>query len=271
MPNIKYILHKMVRLICFVCSAFFLGACASSRTELRQINNFIAEQQFLKAGEFLREVLKANPGNKEAAQLLENTDKRMASDIQNPDFTPRRYFYAQAYQNFFHDHLYRQALEDLEQVMIFELENEEILEFLDKIYLSAKQDEQKTMKQVSALIKPIPGLVKSGKYAESLEQCSKALMLDPKNTRVLKLSARIGKLMGAAAKLKKSKTDLTAAPAAASPVVIAQLYREALMLYMGGNQKQASAQLKKLLDMDPSNERAQKALQRIQNELPDAQ
>ena len=105
----------------------------------RRLQELTAEENWLTAGEFAQENLKEHPADAKVKGQLEILEQKVLRDADNLEFDPRRYFYAQAYLDYFKRQSYAQAKDDLEQVLSFDQDNEEVLRFIGKAQIHIKE------------------------------------------------------------------------------------------------------------------------------------
>ncbi len=155
----------------FILGLLLCASAGSAKTPESRVAALAAQGQWLGARELGEELLKQDPGNAQVKRALEALDEKVRRNTENLDFDPKKYFHAQAYVDFFSGH-YAQAVEDLEQVLVFELENEEALQFMDKAQALLSS-------QAKAMLGKLPGLYRASKYKEGIELSSSLLAISP--------------------------------------------------------------------------------------------
>lgn len=160
----------------FLTAALILALANPSHAKSpeRRIQKLVEEGQWLAAGELAQDLLKQAPEDPKIRRQLDALEQRVRKDAENLDFDPKRYFYAQAYMDYFKRQRYADAVDDMEQVLVFELENEEVLRFMDKA-------QARFAEELKAVLGGIPALFESGKHPEALELARRALALDSSN------------------------------------------------------------------------------------------
>lgn len=219
----------------------------------RRVEKLGKQGRWFDAGELAQELQKASPRDERLRKAVEALEEGVRRDAENLDFDPKKYFYAQAYLDYFKRRRYADAAEGLEQVLIFELENEEVLRFLDKAQARSPKIEPATE---PPLAEPPAAAPVIEARAVSLPPAARSLRLRPAATPALKPAPAASV---AARPRPKAPVD---------PEALESSYRAALKAYVQRDLSQARSILSELLDSDPQNERFKRALQRIGKELP---
>lgn len=91
-----------------------------------------AQGRWLDARELGEELLKRNPADRGVKLQLKTLDRKAREGALNLDFNPRRYFYAEAYLDYFENRSYAGALDALDQVLALDQSNAEARKFREK-------------------------------------------------------------------------------------------------------------------------------------------
>lgn len=262
---------KLVVLIALAAAPLWAASPA------KRLRALIADGSWLSAGELAREMIESGEGAGKAEELLRGLEEKARQDAENADFNPRNYFYAQAYFDYFHKKRYKDAVEDLEQVLSFELENEEALRFMDKAQVLAEQETRDRAARQQKLLRRARELFDAGQAAKALTVAERAVAEVPANAEAQELLDDIRRLleppplvMKPSRQGKPLRQVLRQAKALPppDPAWLESRYREALKAYVAKELDKAAAILNELLRRDPGNERWKKTLERIGKELP---
>lgn len=249
-------------------SLALLGLCAcAARPGPRRVQALLADGRWLYAREAAEEALRQAPNNQALVRAIADLDKRAENQAANSDFDPKRYFYAQAYLEFFKHKRYLKAVEDMEQVLSYELDNEELLHFMDRAQPKLEEEQRLAAEKVNSLIVDGVNAYREGDYARTLHCAQRALALAPADPRARKLAAKAQEALTptlSPAVAAKSRST----PAPADPEWLQARFEEALKAYIKGDILTTRDILRELVAKTPDNAQYQRHLDRIQKELP---
>ena len=242
-----------------------LAACAHRTAELRMIERLADSGQWFAAREAATQTLKARPGRADVAARITALDRLAREQEENLEFDPRKYFYAQAYLDYFERRLFQRAVENMEQVLVFGLENAEILRFMDSAQIKAEAEREKTQRQIDALLERAAAHFRSGDLQEARRAADLVATLDASNAQAQQWQSKIRRAIVASA-----PAPARAAPPprpAPDPAWVEARYHEAVKSYVRGDLAKARETLSEVVDRDPANDRCKRMLMRIEKEL----
>jgi len=209
-----------------------LAGASEAASPERRLGKLMGKGQWLAAGELAREILAQSPENAKAKKLFEELEQRVRRDADNLDFDPQKYFYAQAYLDYFRGR-FADAVDDMEQVLTFELENEEVLRFMDKA-------QARISEEAKGILARLPGLLEAGKYEEASELAQRAAKIDPGNAEAREWPRKVQQAQ------------------------VSGLLEQVSRLYEAGKSEEASELCQRALELDPASPQAKEWAKRIQ-------
>ena len=210
-------------------------SCAHQNSALRRHDDLVAAGQWLHARRSIDEISKQGPISAELAARLEQLNRRARYQVNNLEIHPLQYFYARAYIDYFENKRYHKAAEALRQVLIYELDNEEVVRFLE--------------------------LAKTHFESEEAER-EKRLAQDLKRAQLLQAAIET-----AIASKAGQPAEAPPPPPPPDPEWLEARYEEALTAYFKRDMSKARKIIEENVRQDPGNLRWKKVIERIDREL----
>ena len=215
-------------------------------------------------------VLRLNPENERALQMIRGCGlKIIGEDKEKKISDKKRENYFKKGKNFCKEGDFKSAIYLWARIITSEPANIEVLKEIQRAYRKMqrekrKQEQQQFLKQqqekerkekIERYCKKAEGFYKTGKHNHSIEYWKKVLELDPENKQ-----AKEG--------MNKSKKKLKIGTSNGVDLeVVEEYYKQGLIYYNQGKYQEAIIEWKKVLELDPNNEKAKANIKVVEEKM----